>query len=47
MHEGVRTVAFYEPDIKNELTAIATFPISAAEKGFLKQHRKLTFNINK
>lgn len=47
MHQGVRTVAFYEPDIKNELTAIATYPIAASEKAFLSHHKRLTFNINR
>lgn len=46
LNRGVHVVPFYEPDLRNELTAIATFPISASEKGFLKNHRKLTFNIN-
>ena len=47
LNRGIRTVPFYEPDLRNELTAIGTFPISASEKGFLKNHKKLTFNINK
>ena len=43
LEDGVRTVAFYEPDLRNELTAIATFPIAADKKAFLSHHKRLRF----
>jgi hypothetical protein len=41
--KGFSTVVFNEPDLSNTDTALATEPMKAYQKRFLKHHRKLAF----
>ena len=40
---GKNFITFYEPDQGNTLTAIATYPIPAEERGSLKEYKLLRF----
>ena len=42
-NHGYDVIEFREPDIGNEVTAIASFPIKGNNKGFLRHHKALKF----
>src|SRR6478736_5754001 len=43
VHEHVAYKTFFEPDMNNEYTAVATFPIKAYARGSLLKYRPLRF----
>jgi len=44
-NHGYQVVEFREPDIGNQITAIASFPIAGHKKSFLKCHKALKFEF--
>ena len=42
--EGVETVEFVEPDLNNEITAIASFPMSVSKKRCMRRYKILKYS---
>jgi hypothetical protein len=42
--EGIETVEFTEPDLNNEITAIASFPMTVSKKRCMRRYKILKYN---